>query len=515
MAAAVLDQAREQGDGLLEACAATHIAWFCFQTGDIETGLRHAMAARRLFQTLGSKDGEAAAGAMAAWLLLEVGLSEEAAQEAVKAIAHLDGTSDPAVLAFATNVLGCVFWSCRQIEQALPLCLKAVSLAERTGDPVTTAWWRVNLAGVHAALGTQALGQGRAADAAADFAAAMTINQQALDGARRSGDLWCQRLVLCNAAEYLCAAGRVEEAAAHLVLFDALPSADNRRSRTQYLFTKTGVLLQAGRAAEALPLCREALRLAVASGDIEAKTQSFRHMSAIHEHLGAYKEALDCFKQFFAANQMLAADNTQRLARIASVHYDTHSLRQQAEAAEAQVASLVQTVQSDPLTGLPNRRAFDRMLAGLADLDRPYAIAIVDLDHFKRINDSFSHMVGDEVLKQVGAVLVACVRPGDLAARLGGEEFALVLDGIEATAADRLCEAVRRTLAELDWKRHHAELEVTASIGVAHGSEADTPAAVLALADRRLYQAKTRGRNRVVTGTRLQDDAPQRRAVSC
>jgi two-component system cell cycle response regulator len=160
---------------------------------------------------------------------------------------------------------------------------------------------------------------------------------------------------------------------------------------------------------------------------------------------------------------------------------------------------------TDPLTGLPNRRNVERWLEeareqaeGAVGVAGQVSIAIIDLDHFKRINDTFSHESGDEVLRRVAVVLAeSCLESDRLVARLGGEEFVqlgLGLTRAEALGgASRLLERLRcLCLDEID-----PGLRITASIGVALGPAAD-PASLLKAADRCLYQAKRAGRNRIV-----------------
>ncbi len=129
-------------------------------------------------------------------------------------------------------------------------------------------------------------------------------------------------------------------------------------------------------------------------------------------------------------------------------------------------------------------------------------VALLDLDHFKRVNDTCSHAVGDEVLRAVAALLQDTGAPGagSFAARLGGEEFLLVLPGVDAAAAGRHLERVRRAVAAHPWAPLTRGLPVTVSIGGAGTAEvADrTPAQLLGRADARLYRAKRAGRDRVV-----------------
>lgn len=491
-------EAQSADDGLAEASSALQAAWFAFQIGRVEPGLEHATAAKRVFQTLGSAAGEAAAVAMGAWLLLEAGLTEEAAADAERALAQAGPSVEAGLLGFITNVLGVVLWYSGQAGMAIPFCAEAIALAERAGDPVAVAWWRINLAGAHASFGGQADGgaQGESGSAAIDEA--IRINATALDLAGRTGDVWCQALALCNAAEFLCSAGRAEEALAHLAACDALVWTPMERSRAHFQTTRAEALLLQGCPEAALDLCQEALRSAAGSNNLEARMLLFRHIAAAYEQLGAFQDALQSFKQFHAAQQRLMVDKAQRHARIAGIRYETHRLREQAAAAQAQVASLVLKTQSDPLTGLANRRVFDRALADLERAPRPFALAVIDLDHFKGINDRFSHPVGDAVLSQVGAILAGVCSADDLVARIGGEEFMLLVAGSEPAAALPICEAFRHAIETFPWARHHPHLKVTTSIGIAQSSEAQSPPAVLALADRRLYQAKGLGRNCVV-----------------
>jgi two-component system, cell cycle response regulator len=171
--------------------------------------------------------------------------------------------------------------------------------------------------------------------------------------------------------------------------------------------------------------------------------------------------------------------------------------------AERELASLAEVARRDALTGLANRRAFDeallREVARARRSGAALAVVVLDVDHFKRVNDAHGHAAGDLVLAEVAARARAALRAGDLLARVGGEELAAVLPAADLAAAAEVAERIRSGLAAAPVVAGGAALAVTASLGCAAllPSDADG-AAVLARADARLYDAKRGGRNRVL-----------------
>jgi diguanylate cyclase (GGDEF)-like protein len=158
---------------------------------------------------------------------------------------------------------------------------------------------------------------------------------------------------------------------------------------------------------------------------------------------------------------------------------------------------------SDGLTGLANRRHFmDRLAAEVRRqrrTHRPLSLVLIDADHFKQVNDNHGHPVGDEVLATLARLLSASVRgPADLVARLGGEEFALLLPDTTVAEAETVCQRVHSALARHDFQAHGQSFQVTVSMGLTqcHGQDADT---ALAQADRNLYRAKMAGRNQFIS----------------
>lgn len=149
---------------------------------------------------------------------------------------------------------------------------------------------------------------------------------------------------------------------------------------------------------------------------------------------------------------------------------------------------------TDGLTGLANRRAMQaRLEAATSDEERrraTRALILMDLDHFKTLNDSRGHKAGDEALQQVATILQGVTRPEDLAARWGGEEFLLLLPDCTHAQAMSLAERLRQAITE--------GAPITASFGVAEQTPDDTPERWVSRADRALYEAKARGRNQVV-----------------
>lgn len=153
---------------------------------------------------------------------------------------------------------------------------------------------------------------------------------------------------------------------------------------------------------------------------------------------------------------------------------------------------------TDELTGVGNRRAFDEALAALlarrAKGGSELCLLMIDLDHFKRYNDTHGHLAGDQALRLAGALLRAALRPGDIAARYGGEEFAVLLPGIDAERAAMVAERLARDFRIADWPHE----PVTISVGVAEAVPGEAPQSLVARADAALYQAKAAGRDRAV-----------------
>ncbi len=154
----------------------------------------------------------------------------------------------------------------------------------------------------------------------------------------------------------------------------------------------------------------------------------------------------------------------------------------------------------DPLTGLLNRRCFWEILAGEWERRRRYdsefCLAMVDLDRFKAINDTYGHAAGDRVLKTVGVLLRENVRKTDSVGRFGGEEFCLLIHEVKAVEALAVLEKIRRALAESDFDLGTGPIGITLSYGIAQASKHPNPEALLDAADKLMYRAKQEGRNR-------------------
>ena len=185
--------------------------------------------------------------------------------------------------------------------------------------------------------------------------------------------------------------------------------------------------------------------------------------------------------------------------RLVGMSLQSHA---EAEESQTQAAQLRQAATIDPLTQLANRGEFDKRLKDALAAGGPVALVMFDLDRFKSINDTHGHPAGDKVLRVFAKLLAAEARKGQTAARLGGEEMALILPGADRTAASRSAETVRQALERISIKSGSVTLRVTSSVGAAcyvpgtPYAALRTPELLVKAADLALYNAKRSGRNR-------------------
>ncbi|HEU0164571.1 MAG TPA: GGDEF domain-containing protein, partial [Thermomicrobiales bacterium] len=171
---------------------------------------------------------------------------------------------------------------------------------------------------------------------------------------------------------------------------------------------------------------------------------------------------------------------------------------------QEQSVVLEQMAREDSLTNLANRRYFDeqlqRELVRSESFQRPFSLAMVDIDDFKAINDRYTHIVGDEVLRTVARLMRMSSRVTDFVARYGGEEFAVIFTEADHDEADALTEKIRSSIERHSWDRLAEGLSVTISIGLVTVSGNIGATAVVARADEMLYAAKRRGKNLTASG---------------
>lgn len=234
------------------------------------------------------------------------------------------------------------------------------------------------------------------------------------------------------------------------------------------------------------------------AGSVLWETRSREQLAAIYARAGRYREAFETQRKVTRGVEHLYREYHQQRALV-------RQIAQQAREAEVRAEALAEAALRDPLTGAPNRTRAMQVLAELhtrARQGRPSAVALLDLDLFKRVNDTFGHLVGDAVLTRVTHLLSAELREQDLLARLGGEEFIVILSDVTAQEAAAVCARLRGALQDASWETLAPGLVTTGSFGVAVLDGTQDITGVLTLADRALYAAKAAGRNtvRVVPG---------------
>jgi diguanylate cyclase (GGDEF)-like protein len=169
----------------------------------------------------------------------------------------------------------------------------------------------------------------------------------------------------------------------------------------------------------------------------------------------------------------------------------------------------------DPLTGLFNRRGFYSHLAQSCSwaerYGRPVGVLLIDVDHFKQVNDTFGHPAGDEVLRRIASTLAECVRTSDLVGRYGGEEFTVLAPETSAEALEALAQRVLDGVRERRFITDAPDVRITVSVGAAYAEAGmhTTPEALLSCADRSLYEAKNAGRDRAGTTINAAEAGPE------
>lgn len=491
----LLRRARIEGNASATARGLTHVAWLCLQLGFPSEGLDCLARARRAWARLDDPAGEAKAMAIQSWLMLELGLVDEAFVGAEAAIVQADGTLDLQVMAFAKHAKAVALLYARQVELAIDLLQECLTMTDPEGQPSDTALYRLNLACCHDSLADDCRSPEDHSKQNQLRLLAIQENDSAITLAASVHDSWNERTALCNGSEYYARSGDLGTAGAYLARWRRVEGVAGLREKAHYLYTKGEVLTLAGKAEEALAVCREAVALSAISSHANNRTNALRRLAEALELAGDHQAALGYYKAFHVAYDSEIGETTRRRAQLAEASLHTERLRERAARLEVEASH-------DALTGLRNRRSFENAMAAAEGTD--FVLGILDLDHFKSINDRFSHLVGDEVLRRCGDLLRA--EPEVDAFRLGGEEFALLFCGQDLEMATRIANGLRHSLERLDWSGLADGLSVTASIGLAAASDGNA----LAIADRRLYLAKSAGRNRVVAAEPSARASPSR-----
>ncbi|MFN6995448.1 MAG: diguanylate cyclase [Aquincola tertiaricarbonis] len=505
-----LQAARAQAEALsdsdspmLRADAATLLARITRRQGELDVALAACVRAIQAAEAAQDPARECRARVQKAHVLAALGRIEAAAEESDLARRLSADSGDAAVEAAGLEALGAVQWAMGRWTDALASFERMQLLATSAGDLELQAVAQGALASVQGELAQQpacddpGLHRRRALRHAAEY----------LRLASELGDLHAIRSARHNQAVAQLASG--DRAAARRTFEAVHGEAGTGEARAVALLNLAEMDLEDGAAAAALQRLQDAHALLSVLGDAAYLQKCCELLCNAQEALGEPAAALRWHRQFHAHYVQLASDRAQMHARALEVKFETGRAQAEAEFERLRAERYERAALVDGLTGIPNRRAFDRALATaqrhLAD-GRPFSLVLLDLDHFKSINDQHSHQVGDDVLRRVGRVLVSSCRHMDLAARYGGEEFALVLPDVDASLAESICERVRAAVEREPWHEVSPGLQVSVSIGclgVAAADHALSIEALLAAADQRLYLAKRAGRNRVV-GARLE-----------
>jgi diguanylate cyclase (GGDEF)-like protein len=470
-----------------------------------------------------------------AMAFLDLGLNQEALDHISESVEAARACGDARLLCLAYNRVGLTKGHLGRFEEGERFLSESLAMARELKNEEEIYRALTNL-GVVASDAFDAFESRGDAVAARDaIERARRHGEEALIVARSSGNAYREALTLSNLGRYLGVSG--QEKAAFTLLDHARALAVQNGHRSLVLAcdgNRAELLVRLGRYDEAVSLLTEGLSGAQELYANSMVQDTHRQLYLAYKARGDLAEALAHHEHYHALTReqleqrndaqsrlmmnrleldqaRFGAERSRMQAELQRVRAE--QMAAEAERLQAQARELGRYVLADPLTGLGNRRQVERELPRLlqhsARTGEPIAVAMLDLDHFKKVNDRHGHAVGDAVLTTTADLFRARVRGGDLIARMGGEEFLIVFAHASNDWAREACERLRVAVQDHDWAQLSEGLAVTVSIGLCVSGAQLGATQLIEQADAALYTAKKEGRNRVSVAAREEQAGPK------
>lgn len=509
--------AAHAGDPQLDAETRHAVARCYFYLADFMPALELLLEAAQLYDNCGDQAGAATAFAGVGLCQHRLGAHEDAVSSLLRALDSARMQKLGTLEINIHNSLGSALIGAKRMDEAARFLAAGIVLAQASDNDSLLTKLLLNQTTLAKERGLK-LRDTDPASARAEFEQGLAQANQAMALARQLGNQLDEAHCIAHAGTMQRLLARHEQADVALSQALALGVTLNEPYLQAEAMRERGALLaDTDRLPEATACLEDAVALARRLGTQEMLAEACAALSSVLERNGDLAGALALYKEFHAVRESELAGSRRHAANAMQLWLDFQDASRRATQYRAQAESLAadhaaltkeakaltEASQHDPLTGLLNRRGLDAQIGALVAAseinDVPLTIALIDVDLFKRINDNFSHAVGDAVLRRVATFIRSHCRQHDLPVRYGGDEFLLVLADVDLARGTQVLERLKVACDASPWQAEAPGLRVTLSIGVATRPRGGTIAGTIAATDRALYKAKAGGRDRIAT----------------
>ncbi len=519
-----LEQAKEVGHFLAQGLARRNIAYAQFHSGNYSQALHHLDLALEIAKNFQDLKLERDCLNITSWAYTSLGEFESAIDAVFSTYRINTELEDVLGMIVSLNNISAMYHQIGDNQTSLEYASQAIERCESIGDLIRKGQSLTN-------RGIAKCGLGRFTEAITDFEASLVISREL-----EIPDVTAQTLV--NLSEALSGIG--EHTKALQTLDTALQMVRENKQSEGVVYC----LLNSAKIELAQRHSQEAIEYAIA-GIEAAKTADLKTLlfqcydlkAQAHKQQNDFEASLEAFEEYHRLEKEVRDDNSNRKIQVFNAQREAERLRGEAKLEQLRNVELMQALEAleqanqakttllveleeksaelellvlqDPLTRLYNRRHLENYLT--SEFERahkgvhPLPVAMMDVDDFKQVNDSYGHLIGDQVLQHMAGILHTVLRSADVPARYGGEEFAFVLSRTTPKDAVLVCERIRKSVETYNWESIQTGMKITVSIGLVWDSSIASFEKLLARADDRMYEAKRYGKN-LVRHDRLEDE---------
>lgn len=506
LAESILESARTREDRHAQGSALLCLAHCERIDGNPRRACDHARDAVQLFELVGDIPAERSSLTLLAQMSMLLGRNDEAVESALMCV-HLDQADPPSAMqCLAYNTLGIAYTWGGDYDRATVALQTSVRLASQCEpplspyQPVLNQFWTECARLVDERFRTGTLGHdgmGRLNRLAAACQRLQGSQPMPLDNRVPAIGETIRAVLETIRSTWQ---GAYSDAQGHLVIAQRSRSSCNVASWVDAAVCwAAGELAWARRAWEKAESAFSRMKsVAIEVGHERFACIAQELLAQVYEGQGKHVQARIELRELSIRERTIGRESLA--SRELVVHWRLGARRSERHLAQALAESrqFERWSLEDALTGIANRRSFELSLAQRLDdgartsgTRTSLAVAMVDVDKFKSINDNYSHLVGDRVLKTLAGLMSACIRDRDVAARWAGDEFVILFDGVGVEAAEQVCSRIHEAIKAFDWQAIAPGLQVTVSVGLSEVAPEDSVESVLSRSDESMYSTKT------------------------